>query len=323
MKKLTSSLILLLFVAFSSFAQTKQMMIKKNEKGFFLDHSVAPKEGLYSIGRVYNVHPHTIATFNNIDINKGLNIGQVIQIPLTDTNFSQKGNKGVPLYYVVKEKEGLLTVSNMNNGVTMQSIRDWNNLKSDKLNVGTKLIVGYLVNEPANTDVAKKPETPENAVKENPSTTSGNNEIAAADPIAKKEEKPVESPVKANNNPVATPPTAKTENNNDAAQGYFKSSFDQQTKAIPITKNETVTSGIFKTTSGWEDAKYYLLMDKVQAGTVVKIINPDNNKAIFAKVLGQMNGIRQNEGLDIRISNAAAAALNISENEKFIVKVNY
>jgi hypothetical protein len=36
-----------------------------------------------------------------------------------------------------------------------------------------------------------------------------------------------------------------------------------------------------------------------------------------------MEGIRQNEGYDIRISNAAAQALEISDTEKFIVKVRY
>jgi len=313
MKKLSTSLIIILLASIQGFSQGKQLIIKKNDKGFFVDHAVAAKEGLYSIGRAYNVHPRTIATFNNIDMNSGLNVGQMIQIPLTDTNFSQKTNKGTPLYYTVKEREGLLTVSNMNNGVTMQSIREWNNLKSDKLNAGAKLIVGYLVTESQeivannNTVVLEKKEEP----------------IAKADPEIKKEEKPVEPEIKKAANPVAQQPIAKNDLNSDGSQGYFKNSFDQQTKGTPITKNETVTSGIFKTASGWEDAKFYLLMDKVQAGTIVRITNPDNNKAVFAKVLGQMNGIRQNEGLDIRISNAAAAALDISESEKFIVKVNY
>jgi hypothetical protein len=64
-------------------------------------------------------------------------------------------------------------------------------------------------------------------------------------------------------------------------------------------------------------------MDAVQPGTIVKVINPDNNKAVYAKVLGEMSGIRQNEGLNIRISNAAAAALQIQEQDKFILKINY
>ena len=36
-----------------------------------------------------------------------------------------------------------------------------------------------------------------------------------------------------------------------------------------------------------------------------------------------MSGIRQNEGLNIRISNAAASALEIQEQDKFIVKIIY
>ena len=77
-----------------------ELLIKKGSKGLYLDHNVAPKEGLYSIGRLYNVHPKFIAAYNRIDLNKGLNIGQVIHIPLTDTNFTQKTNKGIPVYYV-------------------------------------------------------------------------------------------------------------------------------------------------------------------------------------------------------------------------------
>ena len=108
-----------------------------------------------------------------------------------------------------------------------------------------------------------------------------------------------------------------------AEQGYFKASFEQQVKINPVTKNETVTSGIFKTASGWSDANYYVLIDKVSPGTIVKVINPVNNKAIYAKVLGEMSGIRQNAGLDIRLSNAAASVLGITEQDKYIVKINY
>jgi len=66
-----------------------------------------------------------------------------------------------------------------------------------------------------------------------------------------------------------------------------------------------------------------LLIDGITPGTIVKVINPDNNKTIYAKVLGEMQGIRQNQGFDIRLSNAAASALQVSDEEKFIVKVNY
>ena len=108
-----------------------------------------------------------------------------------------------------------------------------------------------------------------------------------------------------------------------SGQGYFRSSFDEQIKSNPISRAETVTSGIFKMLSGGQEAKYYLLIDNVPSGTIVRIINPDNNKTVYAKVLGEMSGLRQNQGLNIRISNSAASTLGITDTEKFIVKINY
>jgi hypothetical protein len=36
-----------------------------------------------------------------------------------------------------------------------------------------------------------------------------------------------------------------------------------------------------------------------------------------------MSGIRQNQGYEIRISNAAASVLDITDTEKFVLKINY
>src|SRR6185295_6050154 len=131
----------------------------------------------------------------------------------------------------------------------------------------------------------------------------------------------VENPVKEDAKPaVKEEPRQKQETQNGVAgDGYFKASFVQQVKTYPLSKEETVTSGIFKTTSGWSDAKFYALIDGVEPGTIIKVINPENNKEVYAKVLGQMSGIRQNQGLNLRISNAAASALEIPETDKFIV----
>ena len=110
---------------------------------------------------------------------------------------------------------------------------------------------------------------------------------------------------------------------NEDGTGYFKNNFFQQVKTSPLTKDQTVTSSIFKTTSGWQDGKYYLLINGVEPGTIVKITNPSNSKTVFAKVLYAMDKIRENQGVDIRISDAAASTLAVSETDKFILKVNY
>lgn len=337
MKKPVIVFVLFFFFAFASQAQNDGLLVKQGDKGLYLDHTVSTGQGLYPVGRLYNVSPKYIASFNKMDMNKGLEIGQVIHIPLTDTNFTQKNNKGVPVYYTVGTAEGLLKVSNANNKVTMQKLRDWNGLKSDALQVGQKLIVGYLVSKEMQNVVASAPKTnpvkPEEqpVVKNEPVQEQPKTAPAIGSPIQptqtpvkeepKKEEPKKEEPKR--EEPKKAEPTPRQDNPVSSEQGYFKTFYEQQIKQTSVSKNTTVTAGVFKTSSGWEDAKYYLLIDGVATGTIVQLINPDNNKAIYAKVLGEMNGIRQNQGLGIRISNAGAAALGVSDAEKFIVKLIY
>lgn len=291
-------------------AQQSQLMINSGDKGVYLMHEVAAKENYYSIGRLYNVNPKELASYNDLDMSKGLSVGQALKVPLGKTNFSQTTNgKGTPVYYKVGEKEGLYRVSVNSNKASLDNLRKWNNLSSDNITSGSLLIVGYLIGGEAETVVTKvetKPELPSEKLSEEKSTIGVINQEGIKDePVAPKAVKMVSN------------------NTSNGNGGYFKSHFDAQVKSTPVKHDQTVTSGIFKTASGWQDLKYYMLIDKVEPGTIVKIINPSNNKSIYAKVLGEMSGIRQNQGLDIRISNAAATALEIADTDKFIVKVNY
>jgi LysM repeat protein len=303
-----------------------QLMIKGYGKDIHLDHKVAPKEGIFSIGRLYNVHPKAIAAYNKIDISKGLSLGQVIHIPLTDTNFSQKNSKGTPVYYNVGEKETLEKVSNVNNKVALQKLRDWNKLSKDDLKAGKKLVIGFLVTNEGTVATQPPAEKKEVVTKEITDKPLVNTNKEEEKPIAKievkqDEEKPVVKPETKKEEPqIVTKPQVTTDM---TGQGYFKSSFDLQVKGTPVSKTETVTSGVFRMVNGPQEAKFYLLADGIASGTVVRVINPENNKAVYAKVLGEMNGIRQNQGLNIRISNAAASTLGITDTDKFIVKINY
>jgi len=332
MKKLVLA-ILFLFpgLAFIS-AQKSDLRIRKGDKGNYLEHKVVPKESFFSVGRKYNVHPHALADYNKLDISKGLFIDQQLRIPLTDTNFVQEGYSGAPVYYVTGKNEGLLSVSKTCSDVKLARLREWNKLSSDQLRPGTKLIIGFLQgsewpsvtlapgNVPADPVVVKSEEKKDDNVvtkeEKNDPVDEKKDIVIAEKTDVKKEEKKDEKKT----DPVTVP----TDPSPGLREfGYFRKHFEQQVKSAPPATDETVTSGIFKTTSGWQDAKYYLLIDKVEPGTIVKVINPTNNKAIYAKVLGQMSGIRQNQGLDIRISNAAASMLEITELDKFIVKVRY
>lgn len=317
---------LLAFILFCSslvFAQN-QLIVQSNSKGLYLEHKVAPKENFYSIGRLYNVAPKDIEAFNGVDMNKGLSVGQLLKIPLNPGNFSQNTDKGRPVYYVVQPKEGLYRVSLKNNTVLMADLRKWNKLSSDKIAPGEKLIVGFLVSSEANNIVAqtKEPEVKQQETKQpveekkEPVVTKQETANVNKEELPKKQEpeKKIETPATTQVSHVAV---------NDGNGGYFKSQFDLQIKSQPVKADQTASAGIFKTSSGWQDAKYYALMDNVEPGTIIRVINPTNNKAIYAKVLGEMSGIRQNQGYDVRISNAAASALEVSDSDKFIVRVNY
>lgn len=293
---------------------SQQLLVQAGEKGLYVIHTVTPKENFYSLGRTYNVPPKDIAAFNNLNMEAGLSIGQTLNIPLTGVNFTQSDSEGQPVFYQVGESEGLYRVSVKNNKVLMANLRKWNDLKSDNISAGQKLVVGFLVSPgfittqtPAKTeekeprDYARMPEENRDVVQK------------TEKPVEKKIEKPVEQ----------KPATQSQTTSFDGSGGYFKTSFDQQVKVSPITKDAVVTAGIFKTASGWQDAKYYALIDGVEPGTIIRVVNTNNNKAVYAKVLDKMSGIRQNAGYDLRISNAAATALDINETDKFFVRVNY
>ena len=317
-------------------AQLGNMLVKRSDKGLYVDHTVVAKEGLFSIGRIYYVHPHHLAAFNGIELNQGLKLGQTLHIPLTDTNFNQRSDEGFPVYYEIAAGEGLSAVSRQHNRVALEKLRDWNNLSTDNISKGTKLIVGYLslgttsglpvatVESPKAVVENKTPVADETSG-DKPATGVKDESPAQVTTASREAEKPAAAEVKAVvSQPVSeTKPAQQTTPAHSDGAGFFKPYFEEQVKRTPAKKQATVTSGVFKTTSGWQDAKYYLLIDNVSTGSIVRISNPNNNQVVYAKVLGQMNGIRQNQGLDIRISNAAASALGVNEDDKFVVQINY
>ncbi len=98
--------------------------------------------------------------------------------------------------------------------------------------------------------------------------------------------------------------------------GIFKSDFSSGGKSA------SGQAGIFKSSSGWQDGKYYALMNNVAVGTIVKISDATTGKSVYAKILGQLPDMKESAGLTIRVSNAAAAELGEGDG-KFNVAVGY
>ncbi len=332
--------VIIAFLAFlitNSHAQQK-LIVHQSDNQLYVDHKVAPKENWYSVGRIYFISPKDIAAFNQLSMDKGLGIGQVLKIPLKDENFSQVANvpnAGARVIHVVQQKEGLLKVSNLYR-VDKELLKKWNGLKTDQINVGASLTVGFLLpKSPVATAIPVQPnekavasiavatnnsqkefadtEKPKQSKPATPAVT-----VAAADiPVLKPSAAPVKV-VEEQQSVVSTETKTRPQTQQPAEgmhpKGYFASLFDQQSKEGQQQKLENSAYGVFKSTSGWKDGKYYVLMNNVVPGTVVKLIIKSTRKEIFAKVLGAVPPGKESEGLALRMSNATVSALGAAEN---------
>ena len=338
-------LIILLLAPLLTIAQKKTLLVEGAYPNLYLSHTSAAKENYYSIGRLYNISPKEIAPFNKLALEKGLTLNQVIKVPLTASNFSQANDAAadeslVPVYYTVKEKEGLFHIATTYNNLPVATLKQWNNIKSDAVGKGTKLIVGYLkvktalsgfsgqakIVAPVAVVVAPAKETVKPAVVTEPLPVVKNTvkEKAVVSVPVKENIAPVviAEPVKKETIPAvknisATAPTTVRSFN----KAYFKPDYDKQIKQSNIV-TENGNAATFKSTSGWEDGKYYCLHNTATPGTIIKITNTTTSKSVFAKVLDVIPDIRQNNSLLIRISNAASEELGAGEN-KFDCTLEY
>lgn len=351
-------------------AQPKTLLVEGVSPSLYLTHTVAPKENFYSIGRLYNISPREIAPFNNLVLENGLSLNQVIRIPLKpELNLVQGGEVAadeatVPLYYAVKEKEGLFRVGENHYQVPLDYLRSWNNLKSDALPKGTRLIVGYLRIKkelsalvaqakpmPALPAIAASTNTPVTPAA-NPTTKPVVTEPQPAAVVKQPDPKPVvkqpdpapvvkqpePTPVSKKPEPTPTPkqpevkpaepvrvPTTSTPANTvrKLDGGAFKSEYDRQIRSMGRTGQDMGMAASFKSSSGWEDGKYYALHNTIAPGTIVKVTASATGKTVYVKVLDLMPDIKQNEGLLFRISNAAADELGITDGQKFEASIQF
>ena len=336
-------------------AQDKGLHVQGITPELYVTHTITAKESFYSIGRLYNISPKELAPFNNLKLEKPLRIGQILKVPLVTDNFVQSktvsaGESLIPVYYTVKEKEGLYRIGVNHNKLSVDALKKMNNLKKDDLNTGAQLIIGYLkvkkdqaaliaklardaAEDPVVTTKEDKPiDNKKDAVNTIPEKVK-EEKIDTKKEVIVKEEKSKTIPQQKENPKTVVkeekkdPPVVKenspvnTGSGIDFKGGAFKNLYESQTNANPAAE-ETGQAGVFKSTSGWNDGKYYCLLNNAPAGTIIKINNSANGKFVYAKVLDMMPDIKQNTGLLIRISNAAARELEAGENN-FKCTINY
>ncbi|MFM2232977.1 MAG: hypothetical protein RJB31_1678, partial [Bacteroidota bacterium] len=257
----------ILLISLSLVGQQQKLIVQASGNQLFLEHKVVPKENWYSVGRIYFISPKEIASFNKLSMDKGLAIGQLLKIPLKQENFSQSiahENNGGKIVHIVQPKEGLYKLANLYN-VDKELLKKMNKLSSDQLNVGTNLVSpAKPTSETTKTEKvaekdlvkeekAKQPAHPSETAAPAPQTSAKSIQTAA--PVKAEEETVVPAKPVAANSASNSSPALKAE------KSYFSTLYEQQSKEGKQQKLENSVYGVFKSTSGWQDGKYYVLMN--------------------------------------------------------------
>lgn len=329
-------LIVCFFVVSTAQAQEK-LVAQGKAPALYVKHKVAGGEVLSGIASQYGTTSVQLAKFNGIKVATLLKKGAILKIPLTRNNLAQgqSASFNEPVYHTVAKGDNLFHISQSFNNVNIQLLRDWNGLKRDVIRDGQLLIVGYLKGR-KRSEVAAAPAVTE-SVDAPPATAN----TTAPVPVTKKNQQPLvtepkkepaevknEAPQQQQPAPVpAKKEEPKVSANADIKydpkpgdEGYFALQFANH----PETATQQFHSGdagIFKTISGWTDRKFYVLMNDVPPGTIVRITST-SNKSICAKVLDKLVETKGGTGLLLRMSNAAAVALDMTDG-KSTVSVTY
>lgn len=104
----------------------------------FVLHQVDEKETLYGISRRYGATVESIVQYNP-GVDAGLEIGKVLRIPYTPRTTAKKAD-GSTTTHIVAAKETMFSISKQY-GVTVDEIKQWNNITDNNLSIGQEIIV--------------------------------------------------------------------------------------------------------------------------------------------------------------------------------------
>lgn len=108
----------------------------------YINYTVVKGDSLYSIARKYNVTVDEIKSLNNLKSNL-LSIGRVLKIPtssIIDTEVTPTPPSSNTNIYIVKKGDTLYSIANKF-GTTVSNIKELNNLTSNTLSIGQRLII--------------------------------------------------------------------------------------------------------------------------------------------------------------------------------------
>ncbi|MFM8914290.1 MAG: LysM peptidoglycan-binding domain-containing protein [Flammeovirgaceae bacterium] len=302
----------------------------------FIIHQIEAKETLYSISRRYGVAVTAIIESNGA-AEGSLAVGQLLKIPYTPKPRTKPGTEvvGVPAMksvsstHTVAAKETLYAIARQYS-VSVDQLKQWNNLTSDELKLGQQL----LVTQPKYAATESVPRTTSS-----PQTVSATHSVAAKETlysISRQYGASVDQLKQWNNlssdelklgqmlvvvQPkyaagTSTSPTSATPNANNTATSTIKIS------EKVMGADEVREEGGCDLMANTENSRKYLAYHRTaKTGSVLKVRNTQSNREVFVRVMGSMPADVPAEVL-IRISSAAMNRLEAVDG-KCKVEVTY
>jgi LysM repeat protein len=263
-------------------------------------HTVAAKETMYSISRMYGVTIEEIKQWNNLTDN-ALSIGQQLVIRKDNTPAGVKTstpqqvtNVGKNGIHTVAAKETMFSISRQY-GISVQQLKDWNKLEGNEISIGQELKVVAPTSETLTQNTPAVPTTPSDQTSTVPQNTS---------PVVTEAKKET---------PVQTTSTSKPEPK------------EQTIRISESVKNsdEVLQTGLAELIEGTSGNRKYLALHRTAPiGTIIKVRNEMNNREVFVRVMGKLPDTAMNEKLVLKISKSAYDRLGAIDS-RFRVEVTY
>jgi LysM repeat protein len=295
-------------------------------------HTLAPGETLSALAVKYHTTVGDIMRLNGMNSKSVLKTGEKIKIPakgtvvkaapVAQTPPAQAQKKSLANTHFVLESETLYSISKKFN-VSVEDLKQWNNLPDNNIHFGQQLFVSA----PTAAEAAKQTAAPSgDTTKQQTESPPAEEKVALADTAQKIDtaQKSIQSSSVdyTPTNTIITVPqqSVNPDSMSDNSNGYFAKDFPPGTGNTNI-KSISGDAMTFKSASGWANKKYYILTNEAPTGSIVKVSSA-NGKTIYAKVLWKLDDMKINQGLQFRISDAAASALNIGD-AKFNLTIQY
>jgi LysM repeat protein len=305
----------------------------------FIIHRVESKETLFSISRKYGVALLAVVESNS-GADSGLEVGALVKIPYSPNNRT-KTKEGT--IHRVGQKETLYSIAKQY-GVTVDDLKNWNNLTSAGLKLGQELLVK------ANSASAPNPTPSTAVVTQQQATTNKNthtvmagetlygiarqynanvNDIKEWNSLAGTDLKPGQVIIVKQTTPVtttvATPVTVTTQPTTapqPTSPSVTRTSIPLPTAVESVSgSDETRESGMAILMPSAETGRKYLVNHRsAKPGSIIRIINHVSRQEIFARVIGNLPN---SESPDVLLQLSQAAFDKLGGDGKFSVEVVY